>query len=153
MKVTRADLTESESKVHQLSAMMQIRLDEIENLTFEAVIQKFDELIKDMVRQQTNFAMERLTEDLPESQTVDAQGQRLSPQIMYRMFETIELEYNPDGTPRPLHTLGHLFTEENLKAVEAETKADPEMNSKFDDLLKRKKDAWIAREAARKLVG
>jgi hypothetical protein len=46
-----------------------------------------------------------------------------------------------------------LFTEENLKAVAEEIKADPEMDKKFDELMKRKKESWLAREAARKLVG
>jgi hypothetical protein len=151
MKVTRADQTESQSKVHQISAMIEIRFDEIEKLTFETVIQKFDDLLQDMVLQQTNFAMERITEDLLDSQTVDGHGQRLSPELVYRMFESIELEYNPDGTPHALHVMG--LSPEKFMAVEAEIRADPELNSKFDELMKRKKEAWIAREAARKLVG
>jgi hypothetical protein len=153
MKVTRADNSESESKIHQLSAMGEIKFDEIPDLTFEAVIRKFDEITIDMARQQINFAMERISDELPESQTIDAKGQRLSPEIMYRMFDAIDLEYNPDGTPQPLHLLGHLFTEEKLLSVQAEIKADPEMNRKFDELMKRKKEDWLAREAARKLVG
>jgi hypothetical protein len=153
MKVTRADDTESESTVQQISSMMEIRFDEIEHLTFEKVIQKFDELVMDMVRKQAGFAMERLGEDLPKSQTVDAKGKGLTPEVMYDLFERIQLEYNPDGTPQALHVTGHLFTPEKLQALQEQIKADPELDKKFDDLMRRKKEAWLAREADRKLVG
>jgi hypothetical protein len=153
MKITRADDTESESKVQQLSAIMQIGFAEIEHLTFEKVIQKFDELVVDMVRKQAGFAMERISEDLPASQTVDAKGEPLTPQVMYDLFERIELEYNPDGTIQPLHVVGQLFTPEKMKAMKEQIEADPEMNKKFDDLMRRKKETWLAREADRKLVG
>ena len=132
---------------------MQIRFDEIPDLTFEKAIAKYDEMILDMVRKQTGFTLERLNEDIPKSQTVDAKGKKLDADLMFQMLETIQLEFYADGRPHELHVLGGLFNPERLKAVEEEIQNNPELKKRWDELFARKKEEWRAREASRKLVG
>lgn len=149
----RADQSESNRGVQQLSSMMEIRFDEIPELTFEKAIAKYDEMILDMVRKQTGFALERLSEDIPESQGVDAKGKKLDAELILQMLETIQLEFYPDGRPHVLHVVGGLFSPERLKAVDEEFQNNPELQKRHDDLIARKREEWRDREASRKLVG
>lgn len=149
----RADKSESNTKTQQLSSMMEIKFDEVPDLTFEKAIVKFDEMIFDMVRKQTGFAFERLSEDIPKSQSVDANGKKLDAEIILEMLETIQLEFYPDGRPHELHVIGGLFTPERLKAVAEEFQSNPELQERHDELMARKREEWRAREADRKLVG
>jgi hypothetical protein len=153
MRVTRADQSESNRGMEQLSSMMEIRFDEIPELTFEKAIAKYDEMILDMVRKQTGLALERLNEDIPKSQSVDAKGRKLDAELILEMLETIELEFYPDGRPHELHVVGGLFSPERLKAVGEELQNNPELQKRHDELIARKREAWRAREANRKLVG
>lgn len=149
----RADQSESNRGVQQLSSTMEIRFDEIPELTFEKAIAKYDEWILDMVRKQTGFAMERLSEDIPKSQSVDAKGKKLDAELILQMLETIQLEFYPDGRPHELHVVGGLFSPERLKAVDEEFQNNPELQKRHDELIARKREEWRAREANRKLVG
>jgi hypothetical protein len=153
MKVMRADASESNTKAQQLSSMMEIKFDEIPDLTFEKTIAKFDEMILDMVRKQTGFVLERMNEDIPESQNVDARGKKLDAELILEILETIQLEFYPDGRPHELHVFGGLFNPERLKAADEECKSNPELQKRYDELMTRKKEEWRAREADRKLVG
>ena len=89
----RADASESSTKTQQISSMMEIKFDEIPGLTFEKAIAKFDEMILDMVRKQTGFALERMSEDIPDSQSVDARGKKLDAELILEVLETIQLEF------------------------------------------------------------
>ncbi len=149
----RADESESNTTTQQLSSMMEIKFDEIPDLTFEKAIAKYDEMILDMVRKQTGFALERLNEDIPKSQSIDAKGKKLGAEIILEMLETIQLEFYPDGRPHELHMVGGLFTSEQLKAVDEEFQSNPELQKRYDELMARKREEWRAREANRKLVG
>jgi hypothetical protein len=153
MKVMRADESESNTETQQLSSMMEIKFDEIPDLTFEKAIAKYDEMILDMVHKQTGLALERLSEDIPKSQNVDAKGKKLDAEIILEMLETIQLEFYPDGRPHDLHVVGGLFTPERLKAVDEEFQNNPELQKRHNELMERKREEWRAREADRKLVG
>lgn len=153
MKVKRADESESSSEVQQLSSTFEIKHDEIPELTFDKVIEKYDAVILDMVQQQTGFAFNRLNEEIPESQNIDAKGRKLDAEIIIEMLETIQLEFYPDGRPHELHVFGGLFSPERLRAVDEEFKNNPELQKRHDELMARKRDEWRAREANRKLVG
>ena len=110
-------------------------------------------MIFDMVRKQTGFALERMSEDIPKSQNVDAKGKKLDAELILKMLETIQLEFYPDGRPHALHVVGGLFTPERLKAVDEEFQSNPELQKRRDELMARKREEWRAREADRKLVG
>ena len=72
MKVIRSDELESNTAVQQISSEMEMKFDEIPDLTFEKALAKYDEMIFDMVRKRTGFALARLNEEIPKSQSVDA---------------------------------------------------------------------------------
>lgn len=153
MKIVRADQSESATKTQQLSSMMEIKFEEIPDLTFDKALAKYDEMILEMVRKQTGLALERLSEDLPESQSVNARGKKLDAETILDILDTIQLEFYPDGRPHELHVIGGLFNPKRLQAIEAEFQNNQELQKRRDELIERKKEEWRAREANRKLVG
>jgi hypothetical protein len=153
MRVKRPDDSESNSEVQLFSSTMEVRIDEIPNLTLERAITKFDEMVLDMVRQQTGFALGRISEEIPSTQTVDAKGKTLGAEVVLEMLEAIQLEFYPDGRPHELHVVGGLFTSERMRAIDEEFANNPELRRRHDELMEKKREAWRAREASRKLVG
>lgn len=153
MKMVRADESESDSQVQQFSSEMQMRFDEIPELTLDKVIKKFDAVILDMLKQQTGFTAERLDAEIPKSNTVDAKGRKLDAALIIEMYRTIELEFYADGTPHELHTVGPLFTAEAHQRIEEEFRNNPDLQKQLDNVIEEKREKWRAREADRKLVG
>ena len=153
MKVVRGDQSESKSDLRQISTQLEIKIDEIENLTLDKVIQKHDVMIADMVSKQANFIRERMSSELPESQSINTKGKRLSAELILEIKDKMQVAFNPDGTPRQIFLDGHLFTPDAMAAVEQEFQNSPELQKRHEDLMARKWEEWRAREADRKLVG
>lgn len=153
MKITRADKSETETGTVRLSTQMEIGYAEVENLTLETVIKKYDEIVLDMVRKQADFVRERLTEDLPESQTVQGAGKKFGPQLLFEVMERMQIEFYADGRPHEIYVDGPQFAPDKLDAIFKEIDGDPELSKKFEELINKKKEDWRAREADRKLVG
>ncbi len=153
MKITRADQSESTSGMVQLSAQLEIKFDEIENLTLQKAIEKHDALIEDMVRKQTYFIRKSIASELPESQTLDAKGRTFDAQVFIDILDKMQIEFYPDGTPHMIFMDGPWYTKERIAAVDKEFESNPELKRKFDEMMERKKKEWNARETDRKLVG
>jgi hypothetical protein len=153
MKVVRDDQSESKSDMQRLSTELHIKLDEIEGLTLNNVIQKFDVMIADMVSKQANLVRERIGSEMPESQTIDAKGRKLDAELVLEMKEKMQIQFNPDGTQQEIFFDGHLFTPEAIAAVKQEFQNSPELQKRHEDLMTKKREEWRAREADRKLVG
>lgn len=153
MKITRADQSESTSGMEQLSAQLEIKFDEIKDLTLQKAIDKYNALILDIVQKQTHFIRERMSSEIPESQTLDVKGRRIDAQLIIDMLEKMQIEFYPDGTPHEIFVDGPLFTSDRMAAVDKEFESNPELKRKFDEMIEQKKEEWRARETDRKLVG
>jgi len=153
MRVKRADHSESNSSMQQFSSMIEIRIDEIPDLTFKKVIAKFDALIIDMVRKQTDFTIKRMNEGIPASQSIDAKGKKLDAELFLQFLEVFQLEFYADGLPKELYCVGELFSQERLEALDEEFRNNPKLQKRYDELIAKKKEEWRVREANRKLVG
>lgn len=153
MKVTRADQSESNSGMEELSAHLEVKFEEIENLTLQKAIEKHDAMIVDLVRKQTHFIRERMSSEIPESQTLNAKGRKFDAQIAIEMLEKMQIDFYPDGMPHEIFVDGPLFTPESLASVEKEIESNPELKRRFEEMMTKKKEEWHAREADRKLVG
>jgi hypothetical protein len=151
MKVTRPD-SQSKSELEQFTTETQISVEEIENLTFLKAIEKYDAMILDMVRQQTGFVMRRMSQEIPDSQSVSAKGRKLDAELVLETLEKIQIEFNPDGTPHQIHVVGPLFTADAMRSVDQEFANSPELQKRHEELMNRKREEWRAREANRKLV-
>lgn len=153
MKIIRADQSESNTEVQQLSSEMTVSSEEIPGLTLEKVLTKFDDMILDLVRKQTGLVLQQLSDELPASQIVDAKGRKLNAEIVLDMLETIQMDFLPNGCLHKLHLVGNLFTPEQFKIVDEQFQNSPDLQKRYNELIERKREEWCVREALRKLVG
>ncbi len=153
MRVTRSDDTSSESDFIRQSAVMEIKTSEIQDLTFEKVLEKFNAMIVEMAAGQANLIRTRLAEEIPESQSVDGRGRKFDAQMVIEMYDRIQVDFHPDGTPHEIFIDGPIWTRERLAAIDNEFNENPDLKRKFDEMMAKKKEEWIARESDRKLVG
>lgn len=153
MRVTRSDESRSESQAVRQSVGIEIKFEEIESLTFEKVIEKHNTLIAQMARQQANFIRSRLSAEIPGSNSVEGRGRKFDAQMVIEMKEKMQIEFYPNGTPHEIFVDGPIFTPERLAAIEKEFNDNPELKKRHDEVMTKKKEEWLAREADRKLVG
>ena len=85
MKVIRDDQSESQSVMQHLSTQLEIKLDEIGDLTLDKAIQKHDVMILEMVSKQANFIRERMSSEIPEGQSIDAKGGKLTAEVILEL--------------------------------------------------------------------
>lgn len=153
MRVTRPDESRSESEMVLQSVGIEINFEEIESMTFENVIEKYNTVIAQMAGQQANFVRSQLSAEIPESNSVDGRGRKFDAQMVIEMKEKMQIEFYPDGTPHEIFVDGPIFTPECLAEIEKEFSDNPELKKKHDEVMEKKKEEWLAREADRKLVG
>jgi hypothetical protein len=150
MQIVRSDKSESESALVQMSSLIEFKLDEIEDLTLEKVVAKIDATVVDIVRQQVSLVRERLSTELPESQTVDGKGRKFDGEIVLQALDRMQMEFYPDGTP---HEIFVDAPPEKIAAAMKEIENSPELKKRHEELVQKKREEWCAREADRKLVG
>jgi hypothetical protein len=153
MRVTRSDDTSSESEMVQQSAVMEIKTADIETLTIDQVFEKISAMILEMASGQANTIRAHLAAEIPDSQSIDGRGRKVDAQMVIEMYEKIQVEFNPDGTPHEIFVDGPIWTPERLAAIEREFNENPELKKKFDEMMAKKKEEWLVRESDRKLVG
>jgi hypothetical protein len=150
MRIVRSDKSESESGLVQMSSGIEFKVDELEELTLDKVVAKIDAMVVDMVRQQVSFVRERLSSELPESQSVDGKGKKLDGELILQALDRMQMEFYPDGTP---HKIFLDAPPELIASAMQEIENSPELKKRHEQLIEKKREEWRAREADRKLVG
>ena len=84
--------------------------------------------------------------------TIQARG-RFDADLFLEAMETIEIDFDPDGSPRfpSLHI--HPSSSKDVHRVREEFEASPRLQKRMEEVLEQQRAAWLAREGRRKLVG
>ena len=83
---------------------------------------------------------------------VDAKGQPLSPSLLFKALEKMEINFDENGRPTNLVLVLHPAQVADFKKKAAEWDKDPEYQKTFKDLMEKKRAEWRDRENSRKLV-
>ena len=94
----------------------------------------------------------RLSLSKAAGQVDNAQGQKISPDLILRTMERIEMSFDEAGNHQ-LSLVIHPSKMETFASALRELDLDPVMRDRHRDLLERKREAWRVREASRRLVG
>ena len=125
----------------------------IATTTFQDILRELDAAAAEMAAKSSKFFFEGLDKTLEAAGQVDhAQGQKISPELILRAMERVEMDFD-DAGKHSLAIVIHPSQTEKFAAAFRELEEDPAMRDKHRDLLERKKEAWRAREASRRLVG
>lgn len=143
-----------ETRREEQSVELTIPGEEARNLSLRGLLERLGGVAKEMAEKQERYLFATISETLAGTpNTIDAKGEKFSPETLYKAIEAIQIEFKPDGTPdMPTLYISPAQTE-NVKAAIRQAGADSNFDKRFKKMMEDKKEQWRAREASRQLVG
>lgn len=152
-KIERSDGTESEQPYQEMSSGFTIDLNEVPDLTPEKIRAKLDAVAEDGTRQMSQSIFREIQQATEQvGNTVDAKGKPLTKELFLEMLEKIETDFTPDGQWIPPSIVMHPDVWKANEAKFKEWEQDIEFTDRQTEIINKKREAWHAREALRKLV-
>jgi hypothetical protein len=152
-RLERSDGSDSEQPFEELSSEFTINKSDVPDLTPEKIREKLDAVAEDAARQMSQMIIKEIQEAADQvGNTVNAKGQPLTKELFLEMLEKIETGFDEKGEWIPPSIIMHPNA---WKANEAKFRGweqDKEFSDKQTEIINRKREAWYAREALRKLV-
>lgn len=152
--IIREDGSVGETEFAEITTELYVNLAEVEEMTHEMVLDKINDVAKEMAEQMVRSAYEELNRITDETgNVISADGKPFSIEMLFEMLEKIDLDFdeagNQSGTMFVLHP--KLFPA-FAKAI-SQAEADPETAKRYQALMDQKREEWRVRENNRKLVG
>jgi hypothetical protein len=152
MRYDRIDAPPVESGPEELGARFEVQVSEVPDLIGLKLDAKIEEIAQEIAKQQAEMFFRRVGETCDEvGNTINANGQPLSAELMLEMFSNAQLNFGPDGRPTGQFVI-HPDMAPALKRADEELERDPELKRRFEDILRRKREEWATRESHRKLA-
>jgi hypothetical protein len=152
MRYDRIDAPPVESGPEELGARFEVLVSEVPDLIGPKLDAKIEEIAQEIAKQQAKMFFRRVGETCDEvGNTINANGQPLSAELMLEMFSNAQLNFGPDGKPTGQFVI-HPDMAPALKRADEELEGDPELKRRFEDILRRKREEWATRESHRKLA-
>jgi hypothetical protein len=152
MRYDRIGAPPVESGPEELGARFEVLVSEVPDLIGPKLDAKIEEIAQEIAKQQAKMFFRRVGETCDEvGNTINANGQPLSAELMLEMFSNAQLNFGPDGKPTGQFVI-HPDMAPALKRADEELEGDPELKRRFEDILRRKREEWATRESHRKLA-
>src|SRR5260221_14353 len=152
-KIERPDGTDSEEPYEELSSMFTIDIKDVPDLTPNKIMAKLDEVANDTANQMSQKIFRDILQATERvGNTVDAKGNPLTKEHILEMLEKIETDFTTDGQWIPPSIIMHPDAWNANEAKFKEWEQDKEFTDRQTEIISRKREAWHAREALRKLV-
>lgn len=131
-------------------AEVEVKIDEIEELTHEKVLDKIDVMARELAKKFSKTAVDtlkRASEDV--GNVVSADGEPFSIDILLQGMEKMHLSFDEDGQVRGIQFIANPKMKVSYEKIFSEVENDP----RYKELIERKREEWRVRENNRKLVG
>jgi hypothetical protein len=152
MRYERMDAPPVQSGQEEIGAAFQVLLSDVPDLVGPKLDAKIDEMAQEIAKQQAGMIFRRTQETCNEvGNAIDAAGQPLSAELLLEMLSKVQMDFEPDGTPTGQFVI-HPDMLPALKKAGEELERDPELKRRHEDILRRQREEWAARESHRKLV-
>ena len=144
------DGSSEEVTMEKAEVKIEIKLDEIEEMTHERVINKIDTMERDMAKKISNSAYELMSEAAKEAgNVISSAGKPISVCLLLEMIQDMHLSFDEEGQASGLTFAGNPKLSPSLEEVILQFKTDP----RYRKLMEQKREEWRVRESRRKLVG
>lgn len=152
--IIREDGSFDETNFKEIYTEFNIKVEDIENLSPEEIIQKIDDAARDLADQKTKFMFDELGKALKKvGNEINVGGRKFSIQDFFDILRKIWIDFDDAGNPY----LPTIYAGEKLaKSMVEEFRKyenDPKYRSQFEEIIEIKRQEWNAREDNRKLVG
>jgi hypothetical protein len=126
---------------------------ELATMTPEDAMVILDEKAKDMGGQMAKHQFQVLSDTIKETgNSVDAKGQKLTPELILETMRKISIDFDKDGKPKlPTIVISDKMSDAWKKVIK-EAEADPHHKEEFDKIIEQKRKEYNAEQASRKLV-
>ena len=138
-----------EVTMERTKVKVEIKLDEIEEMTHERVLDKINTMARDMAKKLSKSAYELISEAAEEAGNVtSSDGEPLSVDLLLEVIEKMDLSFDEEGHSG-LTFAANSEISPSFDKIISQLEADP----RYQKLMERKREEWYAREGHRKLVG
>lgn len=139
-----------EIKMEKATSRLEVKWEEVETMTHETVLNKIDDVAKEMAEQIAKSFYKTLSEAAEGVGNVSlSHGESLTVDLFLEMLEKMHVSFDKDGNPSGLTFAGSPKLRPALVKVISQAEADP----RYQELMERKREEWRVRESRRKLVG
>lgn len=146
----RADGSRGEMKMRKMQATVDFKLEEVEEMTHEKVLDKIDAMSREMAKQIATRGYEVIDEAAQEVGNVtSADGKPLSVDLLLEGLEKMHLSFDEEGQPSGLRLVVHPKMSSSLEKIYSEIESHP----RYQELMERKREEERVRENNRELVG
>lgn len=150
----REDGSREETTPKRLQVSMSLQVDEFPELTPGKLKAKYEQLGRDMAREQWKMlvgALDRACE--ASGNAVDAGCEPFSAEMWLEMLDKLDVEFDSNGRMRVPACLINPSMEDRLRTELQRIDTEPGLRRRVRELEARKRREWLDREADRKLVG
>jgi hypothetical protein len=151
--LTREDHTTDTSPYQKISSVLTLTRSDVLNLSLEELLKRIDQLAREIAGQQERYVIDRISEAATQvGNVVEARHRPLDPELFLQTLEKLWIEFNPDGSPRmPTIATGPEHGPQ-IRQVLRSLSTDLVLKRRMTELLERKREAWNARQASRRLA-
>jgi hypothetical protein len=152
--LTRSSGEREQTNFQEYRAGFRVSDEELPTLRMDSLLERLDKTAEEMARQQTQSVFSQVSEAVERvGNVVDAEGKRISAQVILDVLSKMHVEFNSDLTPQWPTLFIPPGLSDAIQLAQEEYESDPELKKQFSQLVERKREEWRAREASRKLVG
>lgn len=152
--IIREDGSVDEMGFEEITVELPVNLAEVEEMTRETVLDKINDVAKEMAEQKARFTYEELNRITAETgNVISADGKPFSIEMLFEILEKMDLDFDEAGNPVGTMFVAHPNLFAAIAKAISQAEADPETAKRYQALMERKKEEWRVRENNRKLVG
>ena len=134
----------------EASAQVSVKRQRLSEFGLSDVASVYDDVARQFAEQQSGMLVNMLNKVTAKTgNVVDGDGQKLSAEMILKVYETMELSFDPDGVWQPPVFWGGSRASASFAAI----MSDPQFQQQLTLLVDRKRSEFRRREADRVLAG
>jgi len=154
MSIDRENGEVEKTNYKEISSQLVIKNDDLIEKGFLAVLENFKNVATEFNKQMSKMLYEEVESAAKKSgNIIEAGGKEFNFDMFIEMLEKIGMDFDDNGFPiLPTISTGDPVLFNKIKDKFTEWENNPEYKKRFQELIKRKKEEWDAKESSRKLV-
>jgi hypothetical protein len=152
LRYDRLESEPAERGPSRIQALIEVPIAEVPQMVGERFEEKLMDIAADLARQQAQLFFESVARDSKEVGTAyDAAGRPLSGGMLLDIIGQVQEEFDERGRSQSQFVI-HPDMSPALRRAGEEIENDPALKKRQEEILKRKREEWLARESNRRLV-
>ena len=144
---------EDVTPMQRYATEFEISFEEVPRMTLPDILSRLDKAAQDVADQIGRSLYQAVSDAADQIGNVVKASQGFTLAVIFEMLEKIDIPFDQDGNPELPEIHIHPESAETLKEALISLQNDPELRSRYNEILLGKKEQWRVREAHRKLVG